>query len=811
MQRPLTRTRMAGAIAALTVASVLGSSLMAYADNIIDSIATNTPNLVLEAGSQTAATAGIRLVGNSGDGDSGCNIDDGEQPLVLDIITPAGITATPDPLAISSCSNTFTPVSFTASGTAVSGTVTVEIVSMPAGPGAAGYNNNVEIPITVTQSNARPAVIVQGVVAGNYEVGAEPTPTCAVTDTEDGPSSFPAVITGTLVHGLGTQTATCDYTDKGGLKATTASVSYTIADTGKPTITHTITGTGPNANGWYRSQVGVEFQCADASGSGIKYCGENALFGDGADQTVTGTAEDWAGNTAQSVVSNIDVDATAPGILGVLSPATPNGAEGWYLGPVGVDFQCSDALSGIASCNGDTTIGEGAAGGASGSALDKAGNTAEASVSGVKVDATKPTIGYSLLSESTPVNGWFNKAVTVDFDCSDTPSGIASCLGDTTLGEGKDQSVTGTATDVAGHITSAIASDIDIDVTAPKVSTVLTPAAPDGTGGWYVTAVGVDFQCTDALSGIATCPDDTTIGESKAGGASGTAVDEAGNSTTASVSGLKVDTSDPTIGYTVTSAAAKVNGWYPKPVTVHFVCDDAVSGVASCSQDAVLGDGGDQSVTGTVTDAAGRSATRTVEDIDVDTTAPTVAFAPGFGSSFVFGNVPAAAPTCEASDALSGLASCVVTGGGTTLGGHSYVATATDKAGNVNTATLNYTVLPWNLTGFFNPVDMGVDVWNTVKNGSTVPLKFEVFAGAAELTNTSAITSFSAVNTACPSAKAVVDEIEFVTTGGTMLRYDSTAGQYVQNWATPKKPGACVKVTMTTQDTSTLVANFILK
>jgi hypothetical protein len=33
----------------------------------------------------------------------------------------------------------------------------------------------------------------------------------------------------------------------------------------------------------------------------------------------------------------------------------------------------------------------------------------------------------------------------------------------------------------------------------------------------------------------------------------------------------------------------------------------------------------------------------------------------------------------------------------------------------------------------------------------------------------------------------------------------------VQNWATPKKAGACVKVTMTTKDDSTLVANFILK
>lgn len=809
MQRPLTRTRMAGAIAALTVASVLGSSLIAYADNLQDTIADTAESaLALVAGSGVGKTAGIRVVGNNAqqDPDDGCNIDTGESPLVLDVLTPPGVTANPDPVSLLTCGTEYT-VTFTAGANAQSGTATVSIVSGPAGGGT--YQNQVSIPITVTNPNTRPTVTVQGVAAGSYELGSVPAATCAVTDAEDGPSSFPAVITGTLDHGLGTQTATCNHTDSGNLAALTAAVSYTIVDTGKPTITPTISGTGPNANGWYRSAVEVTFECADASGSGIKYCGENALFGDGPDQTVTGTAEDWAGNTAQSVVSNIDVDATAPGIISVLSPATPNGAEGWYLGPVGVDFQCSDALSGIASCEGDTTIGEGAAGGASGSALDKAGNIAEASVSGVKVDATKPTIGYSLLSESTPVNGWFNKTVTVDFDCSDTPSGIASCLGDTTLGEGKDQSVTGTATDVAGHVTSVTASDIDVDVTAPKVSAVLTPAAPDGTGGWYVTAVGVDFQCSDALSGIDACPDDTTIGEGAAGGASGTAVDVAGNSATASVSEIKVDTSDPTIGYTVTSAAAKVNGWYPKPVTVHFVCGDVVSGVASCSDDTVLGDGRDQSVTGNVTDAAGRSATRTVEDIDVDTTAPTVGFAQGFGSSFVYGSVPAK-PECVATDTLSGVEECVVEGYGAGVGTHTLTAKAKDAAGNTATTTLEYTVLPWNLKGFFSPVDMG-GVWNTVKNGSTVPLKFEAFSGATELTATSAIKGFSATAVTCPGSNVTTDPVEFTTTGGTALRYDATAGQYVQNWATPKKAGACIKVTMTTQDDSTIIANFMLK
>ncbi|HEU4756156.1 MAG TPA: hypothetical protein VFS72_05810, partial [Agromyces sp.] len=123
MQRPLTRTRMAGAIAALAVASVLGSSLVAYADSLQDRIEGSATSVVLEAGSGIAKSVGIRLVANAaggGDADPGCNIDLGDSPLVLDIVTPAGITATPDPLSLTSCGD-FSSVSFSASSTATSG------------------------------------------------------------------------------------------------------------------------------------------------------------------------------------------------------------------------------------------------------------------------------------------------------------------------------------------------------------------------------------------------------------------------------------------------------------------------------------------------------------------------------------------------------------------------------------------------------------------------------------------------------------------------------------------------------------------
>jgi hypothetical protein len=106
-------------------------------------------------------------------------------------------------------------------------------------------------------------------------------------------------------------------------------------------------------------------------------------------------------------------------------------------------------------------------------------------------------------------------------------------------------------------------------------------------------------------------------------------------------------------------------------------------------------------------------------------------------------------------------------------------------------------------------VDMS-GVLNTVKNGSTVPLKFELFAGATELTSTADVKSLTATQITCDTSNPI-DDIEVTATGGTSLRYDASGGQFIYNWQTPKKPGTCYRVTMTTQDGSTLVALFKLK
>lgn len=119
-------------------------------------------------------------------------------------------------------------------------------------------------------------------------------------------------------------------------------------------------------------------------------------------------------------------------------------------------------------------------------------------------------------------------------------------------------------------------------------------------------------------------------------------------------------------------------------------------------------------------------------------------------------------------------------------------------------------------SGFDAPVDMtpsgAAPVINTIDGGSTVPLKFAVFAGSAEITSTGVVKSYTYKELNCSSLGATsVDDLEQVTPGGTSLRYDSTAGRFIQNWQTPKTVGKCYLATITLADGSTISAYFKTK
>ncbi|HMQ31358.1 MAG TPA: PxKF domain-containing protein, partial [Chloroflexaceae bacterium] len=157
---------------------------------------------------------------------------------------------------------------------------------------------------------------------------------------------------------------------------------------------------------------------------------------------------------------------------------------------------------------------------------------------------------------------------------------------------------------------------------------------------------------------------------------------------------------------------------------------------------------------------------------------------------------------------------CTVAGNVVTLTGKGSCTITASQAGSLNYAAAmpvaqSFSIAGWKLRGFYQPVDMG-GVLNTVKGGSTVPMKFEIFADTTELTAVSAIKSLAATKISC-SSSAAIDDIELTATGGTSLRYDATSGQFIYNWQTPKGAGVCYRVTMTAQDGSTISADFKMK
>jgi hypothetical protein len=442
-------------------------------------------------------------------------------------------------------------------------------------------------------------------------------------------------------------------------------------------------------------------------------------------------------------------------------------------------------------------------------------------------DPTAPTISYTLDPNGpNGANDWYTSDLTLTWLVSDpqSPNSLqkTGCV---------DQSITADQTSVtyscsatsAGGSAGPVSVSIKRDASKPTIGHTLSPSEANA-NGWFNADVTVSFSCDDATSGIDTCLADGESGNSKTLGeggnqsVSGTATDLAGNSQSDIASGINIDETAPTIGHTLSPTTPNANGWFNTDVTVTFACDDALSGVTSCTVDGdsgnskVLGEGADQAVSATATDAAGNTTADSVAGVDIDETAPLVGLVggPADGGTYYFGFVPGA-PACNASDSLSGLdGTCSVSGYGTGIGTHTVTASATDKAGNTSTSSVTYTVSAWTLKGFYQPVDMG-GVLNTVKGGSTVPLKFELFAGPTELTDTALISSFTATKVNCTTG-APTDAVEtLATTGGTSLRYDTTGGQFVQNWKTPTVKGACYAATVTTLDGGGITALFQIK
>jgi alpha-tubulin suppressor-like RCC1 family protein len=528
-----------------------------------------------------------------------------------------------------------------------------------------------------------------------------------------------------------------------------------------PTTSVTTDPTTANGtNGWFTSNVTINFSADDAAGSGV--------------QSIT-----YSATGAQP-----------------LAATTVNGAS----------------ASLVITTGGITTI--------SYNARDAAGNVEAVRTLSIKLDKTAPSITTSArkANGTTYTAGtWTNQAVTVSFSCADTTSGIAgACPAAVTISaEGTTPSVSGSVSDQAGNSTSVSFGPILIDKTAPIV-TATPDRAPDS-NGWYNAPIAISFSGFDSAngSGNVTCdPAQTYSGpDSASASVSGTCTDAAGNRGSATTS-FKYDATPST----VTAAAStqpNANGWYNGDVSVVFSCADALSGVASCPTDQTLSTEGAavSSSAQSASDLAGNtSAPSNVVTVKLDRTAPVVSVTGVTnGASYPLGSAPAAA--CSTTDALSGVATAATLSitGGNAAGTGSFTATcagATDKAGNTASASVNYTVA-YRWSGFFQPVD-NLPTINTVKAGSAIPVKFSL-DGNYGLNIIAA--DYPMVQAVSCSTGAPTSEIEqTVTAGASSLNYDAATGQYNYVWKTDKAwAGSCRLFTIRLTDGTDHSALFQLR
>jgi hypothetical protein len=168
---------------------------------------------------------------------------------------------------------------------------------------------------------------------------------------------------------------------------------------------------------------------------------------------------------------------------------------------------------------------------------------------------------------------------------------------------------------------------------------------------------------------------------------------------------------------------------------------------------------------------------------------------------------------------FTGAGHCTVTGQTVHLtGGGSCTVTASQAGNNVYKPAppvpQTFTIIAWTIQGFRSPVTMpedGQPVWNVVKGGSSVPLKFNIYAGAVKQTALSAVKggSVALYSASCTSGETAGLTSAVDNTGPTSLRYDGT--QFIQNWKTPKKAGLCYAVRMTARDGSMITGYFRTK
>jgi hypothetical protein len=594
-----------------------------------------------------------------------------------------------------------------------------------------------------------------------------------------------------------------------------------------------------NANGWNNDDVTVTFSGYDSLSGLLSVSDPATLSSEGASQSATGIAIDKAGNTASKTVDKISIDLTAPIISGHAT-TLPNDND-WYNHDVIIQFDYSDALSGISD---DTKSkqyilsNEGASQSKSCTVYDKADNPNSATVGGINIDKTKP-VTKSSLTGTTGLNDWFKSDVTVTLDASD--SGSAVDVTYYSINGGQTQTYAGAfivstesdsntvvywSLDKAGNTEDSQSTTIKIDKTAPSVT--LTAQRVTDSHGWYNHAISWDISATDVTSGVLLYdPESKVVNyagiDTTSGSVSASATDNAGNIGTGTAS-FKYDATAPTVTI-VPDRSADHNGWYNHAINFKVGASDATSGVASRTADFTYTSPDDDtaSVSAQATDEAGNVGYAKNFEFKYDATAPTITGSISSGDTFILNQPITCSWTtddkCSGMDGSCPPAAIVCT---TTVGTHTLsVPCVYDCAGNPSVkASITYKVTYSTEYGgkILQPLEQVTSpggLSKSYKQGSTLPIKFQLCdyygkpVGPSSPLPSLAIAKLSSTTDSYDAVQVLDSGLS--NDNGIAFRYDSVAQQYVFNLSTKQLTQGTYRITVTLDDSSTIVTYFQLK
>ena len=338
---------------------------------------------------------------------------------------------------------------------------------------------------------------------------------------------------------------------------------------------------------------------------------------------------------------------------------------------------------------------------------------------------------------------WSPDGSKITFDRPDPVTGGRQLHVMNADGSGESQLMSSVRDDMNGSWGTSTTSPIVSPPGSPEIH-ILSPVdgASYASGGGDIAL----YFCTSEISFVIACdgnlglgdPLDPTPGTHQL---TVTATDVEGRQSQASVSYTILaapDRTAPTIRIdTPADGAIYALG---ESVTVHYSCSDEPfgSGLAACNGPVPDTAPLDTSHVGTfrfsvsAADAAGNRASATSTYQVVDRTPPSISIAtPADHAVYLLGQSVPADYTCADQTGGSGLASCsgpVAAGAAidtATVGDKTFTVTATDRAGNVATASRSYSVV-YDFSGFFAPVTAAYPGTNSFRAGESIPLKFRL-------------------------------------------------------------------------------------